>query len=47
MMASAMGRFFNTAGPCNPRHHYMLPWEERGEVEEMDAKGVTVVVVRA
>lgn len=24
-----MARFFNTAGPCNPRKHYMLPPEER------------------
>jgi hypothetical protein len=22
-------RFFNTAGPCNPQYHYMLPAEER------------------
>ena len=24
-----------------------LPWEERGEIEEVDQDGVTVVVVRA
>src|SRR5436305_8966115 len=24
-----MGRFFNTAGPCDPRDHYMLPPERR------------------
>ncbi|HYX23565.1 MAG TPA: ATP-binding protein [Thermoanaerobaculia bacterium] len=24
-----MARFFNTAGPCNPRDHYMLPPERR------------------
>ena len=24
-----MERFFNTAGPCKPEDHYMLPWEER------------------
>lgn len=24
-----MPRFFNTAGPCNPAHHYMLPPERR------------------
>ena len=24
-----MPRFFNTAGPCEQRKHYMLPWEER------------------
>jgi hypothetical protein len=24
-----MERFFNTAGPCNQRSHYMLPWRER------------------
>ncbi|MBU2688677.1 MAG: AAA-like domain-containing protein [Actinobacteria bacterium] len=24
-----MERFFNTAGPCNPANHYMLPWEHR------------------
>ncbi len=24
-----MARFFNTAGPCNPAHHYMLPPEPR------------------
>ncbi len=24
-----MGRFFNTAGPCRPDKHYMLPAEER------------------
>jgi hypothetical protein len=24
-----MERFFNTAGHCNQRLHYMLPWAER------------------
>jgi hypothetical protein len=24
-----MERFFNTAGPCKPEDHYMLPWEDR------------------
>lgn len=26
---TAMPRFFNTAGPCNPADHYMLPPERR------------------
>ncbi len=24
-----MERFFNTAGPCNPEDHDMLPWSDR------------------
>jgi hypothetical protein len=24
-----MARFFNTAGPCSPQDHYMLPSERR------------------
>ncbi|HEV7517822.1 MAG TPA: hypothetical protein VGR07_16100 [Thermoanaerobaculia bacterium] len=24
-----MARFFNTAGPCDPHDHYMLPPERR------------------
>lgn len=35
-----MERFFNTAGPCNPVDHYMLPWEDRlpGVRELLDKK---------
>ncbi|MEX1366136.1 MAG: ATP-binding protein, partial [Nannocystaceae bacterium] len=39
-MPAAMERFFNTAGPCQPAYHYMLPPERRvptvrGLVEQM------------
>jgi hypothetical protein len=39
-----MERFVNTAGPCNPEDHYMLPWEERlpsleGLGETLDPEG--------
>jgi hypothetical protein len=38
-------RFFNTAGPCEPRFHYMLPAAERlPEVPQLVARGAYFVV---
>lgn len=40
-----MSRFFNTAGPCDPRDHYMLPPEARlPELGELIAKKAYFVV---
>ena len=40
-----MERFFNTAGPCDPRKHYMLPPERRlPEVEQLLAREQYFVV---
>lgn len=40
-----MPRFFNTAGPCRPDVHYMLPPERRlGDVREMIDKGLYFVL---
>jgi hypothetical protein len=46
---SAMPRFFNTAGPCNPEDHYMLPPERRlpGIRPLIDEKAYFVVHARS
>jgi hypothetical protein len=40
-----MPRFFNTAGPCEPDRHYMLPWEARlpGVRELIDQQSYFVI----
>jgi len=41
-------RFFNTAGPCNPQDHYMLPRIGERTTTETAAtpSGRTVTVIR-
>ena len=40
-----MERFFNTAGPCNPQDHYMLPAAARvGALRELIEKKLYFVV---